>query len=1374
MSNTEKKNILTKEIDFAGWFRYMLIELESKGMVDENGRAIILETTGSAPINQERNIFIEMMRRIHADVIATIPTRIKTGTALIKYLTETRLGGNRYELEIKYNEFRMLAHQRDAQKYIDELEKLETKIVYAGGSVNAREKYAKMTSHLNVQLYAPFITQIRSEFDSGKKEITEEAVIEIRERLIIWSRCMPQEYEKDRKEKVFMTNSERSKFQERECTICKERIPEKKIRFGKIYVFQTHDTKDHKEGNKGDFKAYSSPILLDTCASTHLCKDIPKVLNTKERGIVKGSVTGTESARIIGTGDFQAGELRFTANIAPRLDANLLSAGKLIKEGYAAVLKRNIKPGIDLEIKKDGNTIATGQVTSNNMLQINEPITELEHVTRKSQSFENHVKFAHLGKCECSTCMEAKRRKSNINKGKRSEVQPLEKISVDIQGPLSIKGIDGSRYNLKIVDAYSKYVTVIPTLDKSSKTTANIYDFYIKHNERKVGRKIKYTMTDGGTEFYGEFLDLIAKQGIQKIRGEDHEHSYPIDAENANGILNRLTRSNLLQSKLPAQYWPYALKHACYSYNREGNESPYERLYNRKPRTDHMHGFGIICYAWKPKERRNFKFEPVREKCRFLGYADDDEPEIINGYIVMRESDRSIFFSKDVIFPKTTDQISPLSESNEEPTLEDLYVIDNPADYDYEESDVEDNSTQQNIDSNQTNLELLSEINEGPAQNTRSRRQAMTEHEIQRIRQDTSDTESSDDYFHTAANNTMPFEDDNESEENECNPEIASVVKHSIEDDPISSEEYEEIWNSAFSRYDIVHQCYRTHKQDPSIPQNYRHLMKMKQENHPEYKFYKEAMEIEEANMEEQEVYSKREILKEIPKDRSGKTPHFVDSTWAFAKQYDEKGKLLKYKARLCGRGFREIHGIDYDEVYSPTVKQKLVRAIVAIAASKNWKIYQDDCKAAYLNAVLEKGKWLKLPNGHFVFIRKCLYGLKESAREWFKLVKSYLISLGFHQNPADPCTFFKLDKEKELDIVLALFVDDTLTTGKETSIQEFRHQFRKRFRVSDKGGICKHFLSIGFSEDDQYIYMDQSTYIKQKLTDYSQYLGNPMQGCATALLPNFQEALIQAENSQETEPNFPYRELVGSLVYASNGTRFDITAAVSIVSRFANEPKKIHCDMVRRIYHYLRANPRKLKFKKGGSIKLVGYCDSSLGNLEDYSSLAGFCFTLGDTIISWKSFREPVKALSTAEAEYLALTPAVQECIYLQQFLNGLGYQTTKTEIHEDNQACIALAKNPQDKKRTRHIQIRFHWIRDQLEQGVFTLIPTRTFNMLADLFTKGLHGPQLRTISFNLGLVHDSAKQGENEIIDASQTRSRSTSESTLSMNDVIKERV
>lgn len=419
-----------------------------------------------------------------------------------------------------------------------------------------------------------------------------------------------------------------------------------------------------------------------------------------------------------------------------------------------------------------------------------------------------------------------------------------------------------------------------------------------------------------------------------------------------------------------------------------------------------------------------------------------------------------------------------------------------------------------------------------------------------------------------------------------------------------SDEEYYEIMESTFNRYDIIHETYRTHKQDINIPKNYNQLIKMKDTNHEEYLKYVTAMEIEEANMIEQQVYLKKDIVDKVPLDNNGNVPRFIDSTWAYAKQYDEKGELIRYKARLCGRGFREIKGIDYEEVYSPTVKQKLGRAIVAISASNNWDLFQDDCKAAYLNAVLEKGKWLKLPNGKFVFIRKCLYGLKESAREWFKLVKSYLVSIGFKQNPADPCTFLKLNELGKLELVLALFVDDILSTGNPQSINDFREQFKKRFRVSDKGGVCKHFLSIRFSKGSDYIYLDQTTYINQKLQDYQEFLGNSLLGCASPLPQNFQEILLTAEQSKDTELSFPYREMVGSLVYAANGTRFDITAAVSIVSRFANNPKKIHCDMVRRIYQYLKANPKKLRFKLGGDIKLVGYCDASLGNLEDYSSV--------------------------------------------------------------------------------------------------------------------------------------------------------------------------
>lgn len=1382
MSETKEKLLLTKSSDFNGWYRKMVGKLERLEYCDENGK--IFDRVGNL---KERPSYLAILECIDTDVAGGIDSEyIKTGTKLLEHLTNEYSGGNKFVWWQKYRDYKML--DPDVDMYLKEIDKLKVKVKLGGGKISPHDEYVKLTGDLHQERYFNFITETRLKYEKDDKdEITIEDITAIRERLKKTYEAMPKLNSKDRYRNGAYSEerarkSQGSRYEKRHCTICEETIGDKMCAKGKSKVKETHNTEDHIDmGENKPRQQYTAPVLLDTCASTHLVKDIPKILDTSERGIVKGSVKDAPSAKIIGKGKFKVDKLKFTASVAPGLDANMLSAGKLIKEGYAAVLKKNIQPGIDIEIKKNDEIMATGHVTENNMIQLNKNMKENNENTEKSMktvTLQDHIKFGHQGQSEdCKTCIEAKRRKKNTVKGKGREYQPLEKISMDMQGPMSVKGIDGAKYNMKIVDSLSNYITVVPTIDKSSNTTANILEYFIKRNERQTGKKVKFAVTDGGTEFYGEFLDLITKEGIQKIRGEDYEHSFPPDAENANGILNRMTRSNLLSSQLPPQYWPFVLKYSAYCYNRFGDPSPYEKLYGRKPRTDHLKPFGTVCYAYKAPEHRDFKFEPVRIKCRFLGYADDDEVEVMDAYVVMNEKDRHIFYSKDVVFPKIPEKITKLTGNLNDPTADDLY--DENEDYgdeDYVDDEAqnvlnENSSTEANTQSSQSQPASDFEINPdamtemqtgiGPILRSNPRRMAMYPAEVQQIRDDVL-LEDQGVIQEPNPEEQEVEEMENDDSDSDFTPETSRRSQHAQSD--WADIEYEEIWESAFTRFDVLHQLYRTHKQDPSIPKNYKQLMEMKSRNDPEYQSYAKAMEMEESNMEEQQVYSKSDIVTALPKDANGRIPHYVDSIWAFAKMFDEKGNLLKYKARLCGRGFREIQGIDYEEVYSPTVKQKLVRAIVAIAASKRWNIYQDDCKAAYLNAILPKGKWLKLPDGRFTFIKKCLYGLKESAREWFKLVKSYIMKLGFTQNQADPCTFFKLSDVGELEIVLALFVDDTLTTGNEKSVQNFRKEFRNRFRVSEKGGICKHFLSIRFSDDEEFVYMDQSTYINQKLKDYEKYLGDPRKGCASALLPNFQDTLKEANESTETEPEFPYREMVGSLVYAANGTRFDITAAVSIVSRFGNNPKKIHCDMVRKIYLYLRANPKKLRFKKGAEIKLVGYCDSSLGNLEDYSSLAGFCFVLGDSIISWKSFKEPVVALSTAEAEYIALTPAVQECIYLQQFLKGLGYVSTKTEIHEDNNACIALAKNPQDKKRTRHIQIRFHWIREQLENGIFTLLPTRTHDQLADLFTKGLHGPQLRTISTKLGLVHDSLKQGESEDIDASLNINRLESEETL----------
>ena len=315
--------------------------------------------------------------------------------------------------------------------------------------------------------------------------------------------------------------------------------------------------------------------------------------------------------------------------------------------------------------------------------------------------------------------------------------------------------------------------------------------------------------------------------------------------------------------------------------------------------------------------------------------------------------------------------------------------------------------------------------------------------------------------------------------------------------------------------------------------------------------------------------------------------------------------------------------------------------------------------------------------------------------------------------------------------------MDDTLITGDDIEIRNFRDRFAAKYPLNPTSKLSSLYLGLEIEQTNDKILVSQQQYIKHKLDKYSEFLGT--QKCTSnPLVSNFQELLISAETSTETEPLFPYRQMVGSLMYAMVGTRFDIASAVSIVSRYLDKPKKIHCDMVRRIFWYLRgSSDYKLTYAKSKTFTLKGYCDSSFANLENYASLSGYEFQLGDSLISWNSSRQTVIALSTAEAEYIALIPAIQEIIWLKQLLSKLGFPQDCPPIYEDNQACILLAKNPQDHKRTRHIQLRFHWIRGQLQEKTCKLEYCSTRSQRADMFTKGLFGPALRSHCQHLGLI-------------------------------------
>jgi hypothetical protein len=552
-----------------------------------------------------------------------------------------------------------------------------------------------------------------------------------------------------------------------------------------------------------------------------------------------------------------------------------------------------------------------------------------------------------------------------------------------------------------------------------------------------------------------------------------------------------------------------------------GNPSPAEIYYQRKVRTDHMHAFGSICLAYIPTEKRNFKLEPVRIRCRLLGYADDDEVEIMDGYILLKENTRKIFYSKDVIF--LNEVPAPLSGS-EEDHLEELHIDDeeNQSDNDYLPSDSFSNVTSTDI-SGDTIAESFS-----PSHLIDMDQESIDRSfpETRSIRRQT--------IFNGRVNALELADEDNiEDTISENESEYAAYTESSNG----LNQHYEGGFITDISS-EIVSSCYRTSKNDSTIPKNYHDMLKSHESTH-----WKNAIETEMKNMISMGVWNEGDITDKLPNGERA-----IDSTWVFAKKNDDDGKFQKFKARLCGRGFREIYELDYEEVFAPTVRQKVVRTICAIAASKTWTLFSDDMKSAYLNVILKEGRWLKLPNGKYVKIHRALYGLKESARLWFQTFRDFLTSIGFTQSIVEPCVFIK---EK---LIVAIFVDDTLSTGPIQEIQKFRTKLHEKFKISKNGGICKKFLSISMIQGNDGIKLCQNKYLEDKLELFAKYIhANPDYQVSSPLSPKFQEMLLAAEESNEIEKDFPYREMVGSLVYLANGTRFDIAAALSIVSRFSN-----------------------------------------------------------------------------------------------------------------------------------------------------------------------------------------------------------------------------
>lgn len=446
-----------------------------------------------------------------------------------------------------------------------------------------------------------------------------------------------------------------------------------------------------------------------------------------------------------------------------------------------------------------------------------------------------------------------------------------------------------------------------------------------------------------------------------------------------------------------------------------------------------------------------------------------------------------------------------------------------------------------------------------------------------------------------------------------------------------------------------------------------------------------------------------------------------------------------RYKGRLVAKGYSQTEGIDYNEIFSPVVKHVSIRFMLSVVVNLDFELEQMDVKTAFLHGTLEEKILMTQPEGFIkpgdenkvCVLRKSLYGLKQSPRRWNQRFDSFMKHQLFEKSSRDPCVYFR-DTQTDKAVYLLLYVDDMLiASGNKKTIQELKDRLNGEFEMKDLGKASR-ILGMDIIRDRQKgtLILSQGKYIEKVLRTFG------MQDVKPVTTPTSAQFKLRSLTDKEWKieeqymENIPYASAVGSLMYAMVRSRPDLGFAVGFVSRFMSKPSREHWSAVKWVLKYLRgASDLNLTFKKDSKFIIEGFSDSDYATDQDRRrSVTGYAFKIGGNTVSWKSCLQSVVALSTIEAEYMALHEAAKESIWLRGLCNELGFKQTSATIHCDSQSAIALARNPVYHERTKQIDTKFHFIRDLVEAGDVILQKIHTNLNPADFLTKTVPGPKFQ----------------------------------------------
>lgn len=458
-------------------------------------------------------------------------------------------------------------------------------------------------------------------------------------------------------------------------------------------------------------------------------------------------------------------------------------------------------------------------------------------------------------------------------------------------------------------------------------------------------------------------------------------------------------------------------------------------------------------------------------------------------------------------------------------------------------------------------------------------------------------------------------------------------------------------------------------------------------------------------------------ILCDLPHGRKA-----IGSKWVFKNKLNENGNVERRKARLVAQGFSQKFGVDYDEVFAPVARNTTLRLLLSVAGTRNYTVNHYDIKTAFLNGKLEEEIYMKQPpgfqNGGKVYrLKKSLYGLKQAARVWNNTLHEALTEQGCKQNEIDKCLYVR--KQQGKVCYLLVHVDDLLVATNDKNYKDdLMKTIGKKFEMKNLGGV-KHYLGIDVEKIDGKFYISQPGYIDKILEE---------SGLKEAKISKFPvDTGYYKQEGSYLSSNEEYRKLIGMLLYLTTNTRPDIAASVCILSKKVEKPRDNDLNEVRRIIRYLKGT-RNLKLQlnneESDGSNIFAYSDANWAeDKHDRKSNSGYYCSVNGGAISWSCRKQDVVSLSSTEAEYVALTETCKEVTWLREIGKGFDLRLPEViTIFTDNQSCISMIGNEKFSNRTKHIDAKYHYIREQVTSGRIRLEYCPTAENIADLMTKPL----------------------------------------------------